>query len=465
MDPEIFYAVVDGQLQRVETRRSLPASFLNAVPTNIAAILDTPAMTIGGWEDNADGPLALALDANGELTAVIAVNDDQVDSMGETLQSIDTWLSSMHLRDLSELSGNHVVFYEGLWDLSPNSSIALVPTRHYVLLTALEALPTTEWSALLPNARFSVRHFDAVSAPGHPALVRRRATAQDQTIAPPPLVAVPEPGPAATPLEIVTLEEDATAEHPHLESVQDLPSSPVVDFSPVEIPRINIVPPADIPGDIVPLEPQPFQDTNGPDAVEFSVAPQPDEVDIEGDVVDLIASDANTTINLDDPLVNGLVNDLDAALAPQALIPGSTYSLSGLPLLFDATGETLISISDELFAVDDDVVLVVQLPERRRDTPFEERDRFRWDTSLDRVQLLNDQSMNTRGERRTVHLFVESDRQPEYAAYVGVLDRTAFQTQTESETAWFAIEPRLDSDLHRLLKRGRLPQHDEQHVN
>jgi len=458
VDPESFYFVVDGKLQRVEPYPSLPASFLDAVPTNIAAILDAPAMTIGGWEDSTDGPLALGLDANGEITAVIAVNDQQMDVIGETLQSIDTWLSGMQLRDLSELSGNHTVFYEGLWDLSPNSSIALAPTRHYVLLTALDdVLPVAEWAALLPNTRFSVRYFDALCAPGQPALVRRRPIRDEPSIAAPHIVAVPESEPT-TPTELVTSQEDP---EPHVEPAQDPPPAPVMDFSPVEIPRINIVP-AEVPEDITPLEPRLRHDPDSRTNYEFSVAP---DVDVESDIVDLIEADSDETIDLDDPFVNRFVADLNTGLASQAPIPGSTYSLNALPLLFDATGETLISISDELFAVDDDIVLVVKLPERRRNNPFEERDRFRWDTSLDRVQLLNDHSLNSHGERRTVHLFVESDRQPDYAAYIGLLDRTAFRTQTDSETAWFAIEPRLDADLHRMLKRGRLPQHAEQHVS
>ncbi len=507
MDPEIFYAVVDGQLQRVATDRSLPASFLSAVPTNVSAILNTPAMTIGGWEDSTDGPLALALDADGEVTIIIAVNADQLDAMHETLRSIDTWLSTMSLRDLSELSGNHIVFYEGLWELSPNSSIALAPTRHYVMLTALDELPIADWSAVLPDARFSVRYFDAVAAPGYPALVRGRSADAELSMVPPPLAAVTEPAPiaAVTPLEIVTA-DDEPAERPHLEpvldiSVSDAPPAPVIDFSPVEIPRIDIVPPAPIPEDITPLEPvvavEPapvagfsiapehanaehanveHADAEAADAVAAEAAAgveadtgveRDDDVDIEADVVDLIAADAAMAIDLDDPLVNGFVDDLESALVHDsaALQPGMTYALNGLPLLFDATGESLISISDELFAVDDHIVLVVKLPERRRNSPFEERDRFRWDTALDRIQLLNDHSMNDRGQRRIVHLFVESDRQPEYAAYVGLLNRTEFQTQADAETAWFTIEPRLDADLHRQLKRGRLPQHQSQGAN
>ena len=199
--------------------------------------------------------------------------------------------------------------------------------------------------------------------------------------------------------------------------------------------------------------------------VEFSIAPDPadhDEstTDPNEVVIDLVEQDAATTIDLDDPAVNSLANEAQALLSPtETLVPGAVYSLSGLPLLFDSSGESLTSISDELFAVERDIVLVAKLPERRRDNPFEERDRFRWDTSLERIQLLNEYGSNEHGEQRTAHLFVESDRQPQHAVYIGLLHRAAFQTHPNSETAWFSIQPPVDADLHKLLKRGRIPQY------
>lgn len=457
MDQEIFYVVVDGKLQRAETEQSLPASFLNAVPTNIAAILDTPAMTIGGWEDSTEGPLALALDSNGEVTAIVAVNADQIETTATTLQSIDTWLSTMRLRDLGDLSGNHTAFYEGLLDLSPDSSIALASTRHYVLLTALDELPIDKWSALLPDARISIRFFDAVCASGHPAMVRSRSALDRSLRAPSSDASTIESEPPSLPNN---MSADKQTEQPPGESAQDVPTPPVVDFSPVEIPRIDIAPPDPMPEELLPLDPWMDQSESTNRIEGFSVAAEPDGVSIEADVIDLVAAGADPKIDLDDPLVNGLIDDTETPPVPETtLSPGATYALNRLPLLFDPTGESLTSISDELFAVDNDIVLVVKLPERRRATPFEERDRFRWDTSLDRVQLLNTHGTNSRGEQRVAHLFVESDRQPEYAAYVGVLERTDFQTKTNSETAWFSVEPPLSADLHRLLKRGRLPQH------
>ena len=396
MDPELFYAVVDDQLVNLELHREIPTAFLQAIPSNVDTIVNERAITIGGWDNSTDGPLVLALSSSGYLVSIVAINANQLDSLEETLVSIDTWLETMQLRDLSELSGNHVEFYEGLWELNPDSSIALAPVRRYILLTAVDELDISSLEAAIPGAEFSISYLDVLQAPNAPAIVRRRTTAHG-------------PGAASS----------------------DVPSTVMAPDEPVH------------------HETESFDLTDGADAT--------DSVDTDR------AVDVDTVV--DSPVdvdLTSVDHDIFIALDPEQILleSGKTFLLDELPLIFDPAGTSLESISDELFAARDNIVIVATLPERRRDSPFKERNSFRWDTSPSRIRLLNDNSFNPEGTRRTVQLFVESDRDPSLATYVGVLNRIAFQTQAhvESETAWFSIEPALDQDLHRTLRKGRLPQ-------
>jgi len=445
--PEQFYAVQDDQLIALELEQELPLEFLAAVPSQLDSLLSAPSITIGGWDSGAEGPMALALTSSGQLISVIAVNPTQLDTLGETLTSIDYWLSTMGLRELSELSGNNVEFYEGLLELSPDASIMVSPRRKYVLVTGLAHLNLNEASRILPDAEFEVRYLDVLQVPSGPSIIRQRTS---------------------------------TADNPLLIATPEAPEQ-IADFAPVDIPRVSVAPAPEIPDEIAPLDsepaeaeglmtqpmidPEPSLDRGPafvPDAPTVtSIEPvdvSPDEPARESSVIDLT-----------EPEEQQIITDRPSTASPEVRMdrffsevqPGRTYDLDVLPMLFDATGETLESISNEMFAVNDSIVVVVSLPEKRRDSPFEDRRKFRWDTSLDRIQLLNEHSFMPDGTKRVVHLFVESPRQAGYAAYVGELDRTAFQTQAglNSETAWFAISPSLSSDLYRIFRKGRLPQH------
>lgn len=475
MNPEEFYAVVEDNIIELELQRELPEEFLRAIPRQLDTILDVPTMAIGGWDNTSDGPLVLAIDANGQMVSIVAVNPTQLDSIGETLASIDYWLSSMNLRNLSELSGNNVEFYEGLLDLRPGSSIVLAPRRRYVLVTGIDHLDVAPLKARLPDIDVDVRYLDVLRAPGGPEVIRQRSSSSRE---PATSVVVTEQGaPVSTELT-----------PPVVETIPDF----------AEIPRVTVGPAPAIPDEIAPLEPvdthidvieadmadpiatSQWQGTELADdsdignvtdddrvavtidetaSEEFSVAPEASD-DVEA--IDLTAA-GTSIIDLDELHTPALEGGFEQPPIEQ----GHTYDLELLPLLFDATGATLESISDELFAVNDAIVIVVSLPERRRDTPFEDRRRFRWDTTLERIQLLNEYSFTANGARRIVHLFVESERQPDYAAYVGELNRTAFQTRTqiEGETAWFSISPSLSSDLYKLFRKGRLPHHHNRTVD
>lgn len=504
---EEFFAVIDEQIVGLGQQSDLPDEFLRAIPRQLDEVLGTSTLAIGGWDNSAEGPLVLALASSGQMVSVVAVNPVQLATLGDTLESIDYWLASMTLPNLSELSGNTVEFYEGLLELSPTSSIVLSPRRRFVLITALEDLDTSEFEARLPDADIDVHYLDVLRADGGPALIRRRAGNPVASEAVEPLEPVVETvtapmTPMTEPVFVGLVEEHTDVEHEadfehtgvlhaadaeELVIVDDVTTPEIPDFA--EIPEVQVAPvltpdevsllqPVDLSLDSPALD-TPAVDTPAIDATfeasefaeeqditfpevadhpmerlqvaePFSVAPVPPEV------IDL-TEDESVAIDLTDDEVE--VPTFDYPLPSR--VPGGTYDLDILPLLFDATGVTLESISNELFAVNNAIVIVATLPERRRDTPFEDRRRFRWDTSLERIQLLNDNGFTTSGDRRAVHLFVETERQPGYAVYIGELNRTAFQTQTQidGETAWFSIAPELSSELYKLLRKGRLPQH------
>lgn len=456
VNPEEFFAVIDEQIVSLEQHFELPEEFLRAIPSQLDAILSTPTLTIGGWDNSADGPLVLALAATGQVVSLVAVNPSQMQSLSDTLASIDYWLSSMTLPNLSELSGNTVEFYEGLLDLSPHSSIVLSQRRRFVLITAVESLDTSGVEARLPDADIDVHYLDVLRAHSGPAIIRQRTSEVAPALPPAPKVPV---------LSNEADRPTVTSHEPQPTSKDVVPTPafseiPNVEVAPITSPdEVAVLQPIDLTDDDVEHEVSEVAEevdvsytADIPQSAEFTVGPDADEV------LDLTDSSSDATIDLNEPIE-------PPTLGTESTLPhlrsGGTYELDVLPLLFDDSGDSLQSISNELFSTDNAMVLVATLPERRRDTPFEDRRRFRWDTSLEKIQLLNEHGFTAAGDRRVVHLFVESDRQPGYAVYVGELSRTAFQTQTQidGETAWFSISPSLDSDLYRLLRKGRLPQH------
>ncbi len=470
VSPDEFYAVIDDEIVGLEQHFELPDEFLRSVPRQLDVVLETSTLAIGGWDNSSDGPLVLALGSTGQIVSVVAVNPGQLPALGDTLASIEYWLSSMTLPNLSELSGNSIEFYEGLLDLSPQSSIVLSPRRRFVLLTGVQDLDLAEVQARVPEADIDVVYLDVLRAPGGPAIIRRRSgsavVAPATQVAPlraePVTVAPMTPPPVVEPgVEVVVDAPPPPTMAVHSPAIPDFAEIPEVDVAPMLDPDVSPLEPVaseyDFPVDVsIPAVPDVMidesDDATDVRASQFTVAPEAPEL------IDLTETpptiDLSDTVNPPTPTGVPVVPHIE---------PGHTYDLDVLPLLFDATGSTLESISSELFAVNDAIVIVAALPERRRDTPFEDRHRFRWDTSLERIQLLNEHGFTLDGTRRAVHLFVESERQPNYAVYIGELSRTAFQTQTQAvgETAWFSIAPSLDSDLYRMLRKGRLPQHEQ----
>jgi hypothetical protein len=141
------------------------------------------------------------------------------------------------------------------------------------------------------------------------------------------------------------------------------------------------------------------------------------------------------------------------------VVSGRTYAIETLPYLFDPDDEALDSISDEMFAVPGHLVLVDKLPERRRQpSPFENPSRYRWDADADQQTMLENNLMDHHGSR-TIHLFVESDRQPGLATYVGVVATSADNKPGRyGASMWFDITPKVSAPLWQLFRKGRLPE-------
>jgi hypothetical protein len=142
----------------------------------------------------------------------------------------------------------------------------------------------------------------------------------------------------------------------------------------------------------------------------------------------------------------------------EAFIPGRTYQIGTLPQLFDPNDDRLESISDEMFAVPGHLVLVDKLPERRRQpSPFENPGRYRWDADAE-LQTMLESNLNDRSGDRVLHLFVESDRQPSLATYVGLLTTASDNKAGRYSTSmWFDIDPKVNAPLWQLFRKGRLP--------
>ena len=403
MDHGTFFTVFEGELVDLERDAELPAGFTAILTQHVERFLDRSVMTLGSWADEEARPNVLTLDAAGGLISLVAVRVHEIDHVRERVRAIDSWLSAHRLRDLGASTDDPAAFYEGLWDLSPDASITLAATRRYVLLTAAEDLEIDSWARSLPNATIELQYFDVFRLPqdGPPIFRRRNGSAADLERAETAVSALAD-------VIDLTAPEHATTDLQH--QTQDTPW--VADS-------------------------------------------------ISGDETTMPLVD-DVTKRIDEPQgAPSAVSPIDASvLSPTPHIrQGATFALDRLLLLFDPLGADLTSISDELFAVDKHIVIVDKLPERRRQSPFADRSRFRWDATRDTIALLNKHRTGSDGSARSIHLFVETDRQSGYGVYIGVLRGIAFEQPTNSDTAWFSIDPKLDAGLYRMLLRGKLPEH------
>lgn len=394
----MYFTVFDGELVGLAASKQLPPGFPSILPQHIELFLGQPVLTVGIWPDTAARPHVLALDASGTLISVLAVDGRDIEHLPALVAEIDDWLQPLHLRDLREFSGDPAAFYEGLWDLSPRASMTLDPHRRVVLITALDTIDVSSWSSSLRSTGIEIQYLDVLTSPngGQPVLTRRTPTAADMQRA-----------------------ESAIA-----------PLATVIDLGHAESATAHS------------SDQMPTYQSDAVSGDETTMQPPPPTIDLR---------ESTPTP----------VSPIDASiLTPGPRIrPGATFAIDRLPLLFDPLGANLTSINDELFAVNDHLVLVEKIPERRRETPFEDRSRFRWDSSPSQIERLSNHHVTDDGRTRALHLFVETERQGEYCVYIGELTRIESTTPLDDRAAWFTIAPALDNDLYRLLRKGKLPEH------
>lgn len=398
----MYYTLFNDDLVGLEASPHLPEEFSEILERRIEMFLGHAVLTVGAWPGTPTRPDVLVLDTAGCLTSVLTVGPHDLENLPGRLSTIESWLSDMRLRDLSDVSGDPVAFYEGLWDLSPDASITLSRTRRTVILTALDAVDVP----IGPTANgptVEIQYLDVFTTlgGGAPILKRRTPTLADM---------------ARVETAIAPLADVIDLTHSDLSDAERAEQQTTLGYA---------------------------------DAV-------------SGDETTMGDPPRTTDLQAPDPASSPTrVSPIDASiLSPTPRIrPGATSAIERLPLLFDPLGADLTSISDELFAVDRHLVLVEKLPERRRETPFEDRNRFRWDSTPENIQLLNDHLLDSARRPRMTHLFVETERQSGYCVYIGELERIASHRHTTDRAAWFSVKPALDADLYRMLRKGRLPEH------
>lgn len=401
VDHDTYYTVFGNDLVGLAPCADLPASFTGLLPNKIELFVNRPVLTLGAWQGDPNRPDVLALAADGSLISVLVVGTTGVEKLRQKLRAIDSWLEQKQLRDLSDLSDNPASFYEGLWDLSPDASITLNSRRQFVLVTSADHLDARYLGSGLEKVAIEVQYVDVFEMPGDgaPLLKRRGSTPVDRARA----------ETAITPLADVI---DLTSQEPSAGPPDDASAEPPFSFA----------------------------DSISGDETRMTMPSQ---------TIDLRAPDPTPVSPID-----------SSVLSPKPRIrPGATFTLERLPLLFDPLGANLTSMSDQLFAVDHHLVIVEKLPERRRESPFEDRSRFRWDTSVEHLDVLSKHEVHASQQRPTIHLFVETERQSGYCMYIGELGRIEALDPESNNVVWFAINPELPADLYRMLRKGRLPEH------
>jgi hypothetical protein len=455
MDAETLYTINGGQLVALTPGPAIPRGIGAAIAANLDSFVANPGLAIGSWDQTVqrDRPAVMSFTATGTVVSVVVSNMDDDDApVAERITAIHRWMAPMQLRDLSQLFPDPGSFYEGLWDMSPNATIALQDERRYVVVTAdrdTEALQSVQ--ADLGNATIEFVHLDVFTSElGDDPIIRWSASNGDE-LSPPRLdlselpdttvhntvVTPPAPETASvTPVDVPDDSEASDADATEASAVSDIDVRETIAPATVAV---------------APL---------APETVAFTPASPMDNV------VDL-TSDDEPEIDLDELETQPVDVSADSShpghvASGVTFVPGRTYDIGSLPLLFDPNDDLLESISDEMFGVPGHLVLVDKLPERRRQpSPFENPGRYRWDATTELQTMLESHSIDHTGAR-SVHLFVESDRQPGLATYVGLLTTAADnQAGRYSTSLWFDITPKVSAPLWQLFRKGRLPElHD-----
>lgn len=434
MHAETLYTINGGELISLTPGPVIPRGLGTAIAFNLDSFVQDPGLAIGSWDQTVhdDRPAAMSFTSDGTIVSVIIseMDGDGV-GVGDRIAAIHSWLSPMQLRDLSQLFTEPAAFYEGLWDMSPNATIALQNVRRYVVVTATR--DTTESEAIaseLGNAHIEFVHLDVFTSEHGDDPIIRWSPDKGQPLTSP----TSAPDESTTALQMNSIVGSKGAAAPRVDAgMPDKPSADR-DAEPTEI------------------------EIDGTNALVEESEPLPPPPDAES-VIDL--SDAHVARDKakPGPSPRRAPPASTEIRAPSGFQPGQTYPIETLPQLFDPNDDLLESISDEMFAVPGHLVLVDKLPERRRQpSPFENPGRYRWDANTALQTMLED-NLSDRSGARLLHLFVESDRQVGLATYVGLLaTATDNKAGRYSTSMWFDIEPKVNAPLWQLFRKGRLPE-------
>ena len=454
MDAETLYTINGGQLVALTQGPVVPRGIGAAIAANLDSFVTTPGLIIGSWDQTVqrDRPAVMSFTDTGTVVSVVVARmEADAQDVAERIAAIHAWLAPMQLRDLSQLFTEPGAFYEGLWDMSPNATIALQETRRYVVVTAETDTATLEAVAgELPGAELEFVHLDVFTSDMVDDPIIRWSAVNDGTLTPPRLD-LSDSADSPSTLHTVVMSP------PAVETTDAAADEPLETESAVETTESDTDVEVEVDEDLSASVP----DVPAPETV--AITPQPDLGESEDMVVDLTGDPEAGDLDLaemesaDVTPGSGRTSGHEAAGA--TFIPGRTYEIGSLPLLFDPNDNQLESISDEMFGVPGHLVLVDKLPERRRQpSPFENPGRYRWDATTGLQTMLETHSTDATGDR-AIHLFVESDRQPGLATYVGLLT-TAEDNQAGrySNSLWFDIDPKVSAPLWQLFRKGRLPE-------
>ena len=438
MHTETLYTINGGELIALTSGVAIPRGLGSAIAFNLDSFIEEPGLSIGSWDQTVhdDRPAAMSFTGGGTIVSIVVANmDGENVALKKRIEAIHAWLSPMQLRDLSQLFTDPVAFYEGLWDMSPNATIALQETRRYVVVTAeKDTTPLESIPADLGNAVVDFVHLDVFMSETGDDPIIRWSPGKGQPLASPNGAT----DAAATAMQMNSIVSDSS------DSTDSTDSSGTSGTSGTS--------------------------KNGPsadDAADDSVPPPPEPPDAVDDI-DLVAPAAADASDAVDEVDETAVAEAGSTESPpamgtpsgdtEAFSSGHTYQIGTLPQLFDPNDDRLESISDEMFAVPGHLVLVDKLPERRRQpSPFENPGRYRWDADAE-LQTMLESNLTDRSGDRVLHLFVESDRQPSLATSVGLLTTASDNKAGRYSTSmWFDIDPKVNAPLWQLFRKGRLP--------
>ena len=132
VDPESLFRIVGDALVPLRRSFQLPDAIRESLDSQVERWLDRPVITIAK-SDAQDRPELLVLDANGGLHGLLIERADV--QTQDRILAIDSWMSTLRIRDLGTLVPDPLAFYEELCDLSPEMMITLTSRTYHVLTT------------------------------------------------------------------------------------------------------------------------------------------------------------------------------------------------------------------------------------------------------------------------------------------------------------------------------------------